>query len=70
MQLADGREGRSSFVQNDAPIGHVVLLVEDEDGQLVVVVVFVFVVVGQVFVFLECLEQGHEIVLLRHVEVV
>ena len=42
VEDADGTEGRRVFGKEDRPVGHIGLLIEDQQGQLVVEIVLVF----------------------------
>lgn len=65
---ADGAKGGFILNQQDGFIGQVGLLVEDQEGQLVVVVVSVFRELGEVVVFPEGLKEGEEIVVFGYIE--
>lgn len=68
MQLAYRGEQAVVFYQQQGFIAHVQLLVEHKNGQVVIVVIFEFVVFGQPVVLAESLQQWYKIVTGRHIQ--
>src|SRR5581483_2291786 len=68
IQLTDRRKKCFAFVQYNALVGHVILSVQYQHGQYVIVVVFVFMMIGQVVVFFKRFQQGHKIVLVGYIQ--
>lgn len=68
MEDTDRAKGRVVPGQQDRFIGHIRFFIEDQEGQLVVVVVFIFRDLGEVVVFSKGLQQGEEIVVFGYVK--
>jgi hypothetical protein len=68
VEDTDRAKGRIVPGEQDGFIGHITFLIQDQEGQLVVIVIFVFRELGEIVVFPEGLQQGEEIVVFRDVE--
>jgi len=58
IQYADGAERGAIFRQQDRLIAHIVLFIQDEQGQLVIVVMLVPGKIGEVIIPPEGLQEG------------
>src|SRR3982751_5169347 len=68
IDLTDGREKMAVFDEQQGFIGHVKFLVKDMQGQVVVIIIPVLVMVCQPVIFSENSEQGHEIIATRQIQ--
>ena len=60
------RKNRLIFSEQCGSVGHVVLMVEYDQAQLVIVVVFVFMVILQVLVIIKGIYKFFEVIALRY----
>jgi hypothetical protein len=68
VQYADGAKGGAGLNEEDGLVGHIVLFIQNEQGELVVVIVLVFGEFAEVIVPAEGFQQGEEVVFFGYIE--
>jgi hypothetical protein len=68
VQYAEGAKGGVGLYQEDGLVGDIILSIQDEQGELVVVIMLVFGQVGEVIVPAKGFQQEEEVVLLGYIE--